>query len=115
MDRAGQWLEEDGLALIEEWVREDLPPDQIAQRMGVGRSTLYKWRKKYPQIAEAMRRGREMTDSLVEKALLEKALGGDLRAQMYWLNNRRAERWAANPGDKQKNTPEEGVNIIVDV
>ena len=115
MDRAGQWMEEDGLALIEGWARDGATHDEIAARMGVGRSTLYKWKGKYPQIAEALRRGRELTDSLVEKALLEKALGGDLRAQMYWLNNRRAEKWAANPGDKQKNTPEEGVNIIVDV
>ena len=115
MDRVGKWLEEDGLALIEGWAREGATHEQIAQRMGIGRSTLYKWKMKYPQIAEALRRGREVTDCLVEKALLEKALGGDLRAQMYWLNNRRAERWAANPGDKQKNAPEEGVNIIVDV
>ncbi len=115
MEKVGQWLEEDGLTLIEAWARDGASQDEIARRMGVGRSTLYKWKRRHPPIAGALRRGKEVTDAMVEKALLEKALGGDLRAQMYWLNNRRAESWAANPADKAKNAPEEGVNIIVDV
>lgn len=54
------------------------------------------------------------TNEMVEKALLEKALGGDLRAQMYWLNNRRADRWAANP-EKPPAGKSEPVQVIVDV
>ena len=115
MDRAGKWLEEDGLTLIEGWARDDLTHEEIAARMGVGRSTLYDWRMKYPQIAEALRRGRELTDYLVEKALLEKALAGDLRAQMYWLNNRMAHRWSANPADRPKTGADGGVTVLVDV
>ena len=48
----------------------------------------------------------------VEQALLEKALGGDLRAQMYWLNNRRSDRWAANP--EKAPVKSEPVQVVVD-
>lgn len=115
MEKVDQWLEEEGLILLEAWARDGMNHDEIARRMGVGRSTLYSWKQQHPPIAEALRRGREVIDAMVEKALLEKALGGDLRAQMYWLNNRREEQWAANPADKIKNTREDGLEVIVDV
>ena len=85
--KAESWLTEEALVLLEGWARDGLSGEKIAGLMGVGASTFYKWQKKYPQIAQAVRKGRETVDYQVEQALLDKALGGDLRAQMYWLNN----------------------------
>ena len=113
--RAEKWLEEDGLTLLEGWARDGLTREQIAGQMGIGLSTFYKWQKKYPQIAQALRKGRELVDYQVEAALLDKALGGDLRAQMYWLNNRRGDKWQEHPKEKTEQAEEEGVTVIMDV
>ncbi len=63
----------------------------------------------------ALERDDEERDGLVEDALLEKALGGDLRAQMYWLNNRLPDKWSDKPADRSKNGADRPVNILVDV
>ena len=109
------WLEEEGLALLEGWTRDGLTREDIAGRMGIGRSTLYKWIKRYPEMEQALRRGREVVDYQVEAALLDKALGGDLRAQMYWLNNRRSDKWQEHPKEKADDAGDEAVTVIVDV
>ena len=112
--RAEAWLEEDKLVLLEGWARDGLSREKIAEQMGIGVRTFYKWQKKYPQIAQAVRKGRELVDYQVEQALLDKALGGDLRAQMYWLNNRRGDKWQEHPKEKEKEDGED-VTVIVDV
>ena len=114
MSKAESWLEEDKLVLLEGWARDGLTKEKIAGQMGIGVRTFYKWQRKYPQIAQAVRKGRELVDYQVEQALLDKALGGDLRAQMYWLNNRRGDKWQEHPREKEKED-EEGVTVIVDV
>ncbi len=108
------WLTEERLTLLEGWARDGLTRERIAGQMGISIRTFYKWQKKYPQIAKAVRKGRETVDYQVEQALLDKALGGDLKAQMYWLNNRRGDKWQANPKEKQEGG-EEGTTVIVDV
>ena len=115
MERAEKWLEEDGLTLLEGWARDGLTREQIAGQMGIGLSTFYKWQKRYPQIAQALRKGRELVDYQVEAALLDRALGGDLRAQMYWLNNRRGDKWQEHPKEKSEKDEDEAVTVIVDV
>lgn len=69
------WLTDDGLILIEAWARDGYLLDDIAQRMGIERQTLYTWRKKYPEIARALNTGKELIDYKVENALLKAALG----------------------------------------
>ena len=114
MGQGELWLEEERLTPLEGWARDGYSAEDIAARMGIGRSTFYKWRKRYPQIDQAVRKGREIVDYQVEQALLDKALGGDLRAQMYWLNNRRGDKWQEHPKEKT-GEGEEGVTVIVDV
>lgn len=115
LDRAERWLQDEGLTLLEGWARDGLTRERIAGQMGIGLSTFYKWQKKYPQIAQALKKGRELVDYQVEQALLDKALGGDLRAQMYWLNNRRSDKWQEHPKEKPETGGDEGVTVIVDV
>lgn len=69
------WLTDDGLILIEAWARDGYLLDDIAQRMGIERQTLYTWRKKYHEIARALNTGKELIDYKVENALLKAALG----------------------------------------
>lgn len=92
-----RWLEPDGLLLLEGWARDGLTDEQIAQNMGIGTTTLYRWKDEYEEIREALKRGKEVVDYEVENALLNKALGGDTTAQIFWLKNRRPDKWRDKP------------------
>ncbi|KQU22393.1 transposase [Bacillus sp. Leaf75] len=70
-----KWITEEGLVLLEGWAREGLTDEQIAHNVGVSRSTLSDWKKKYPDISDALKKGKEVVDLQVENALLKRALG----------------------------------------
>ncbi len=72
---ADEWLEEDNLELLECWARDGYTLIDIANRIGIGRTTLDSWRKKYPEIRNALKKGKEIVDYKVENALLKSALG----------------------------------------
>ena len=110
--RVQPWLEESGLTLIRGWARAGVSPRTIAGRMGVGLRTL------------ALSGTKEVVDSQVEDALLQKALGyesiehkvevsakgerkevstvkqvgPDVSAISLWLKKRRPEQWGDGTG-----------------
>lgn len=69
------WIEEDRLLLLECWARDGYTMQDIANRIGISISALKKWRKQYPEIQEAISKGKEIIDYKVENALLKSALG----------------------------------------
>lgn len=118
-----QWLEPEGLTQLEDWARNGLTDEQIARNIGCAAGTLYEWKKLYPEISEALKKGKEVVDAQVENALLRRALGyeyteervevsekdgrkvvqtvkhvpPDTAAQIFWLKNRRAGAWRDKP------------------
>ena len=82
-----------GLVLVEGWARDGLTDDQIAHNIGIRRSTLYEWKNKHTDFADAIKRSKEVADYEVESALFKKAKMGDTTAQIFWLKNRRPEKW----------------------
>ena len=70
-----EWLEPEKLILIEGWARDGLTDEQIAEKMGICRDTLIEWKKKYSDISDTLKKGKEVVDRLVENALLKKATG----------------------------------------
>jgi transcriptional regulator with XRE-family HTH domain len=78
-----QWLTKEGLLLIEGWARDGLTDEQIAHNMGIRRSTLSEWKKKFPDISDALKRGKEVVDRQVENALLKRALGYQFEEETY--------------------------------
>lgn len=142
-----EWLEPDGLLLLEGWARDGLTDEQLAEKMGVSTSTLYDWKVKHPEISEALKRGKEVVDIQVENALLKRALGydyqeqrieksekdgtkiiqtikhvpADTTAQIFWLKNRRPDKWRDKPevpgdSDGLKKAKEllEGISSAID-
>lgn len=107
------------LVLVEGWARDGLTDEQIANNLGIACSTLYEYKKKYPDFSEALKKGKEVVDFEVENALLKRALGyqyteeteevlpdgstktktvikhmaPDTTAQIFWLKNRRPDKW----------------------
>lgn len=114
------WLTPEGLLKIEGWARDGLIDEQIAQNIGIRAATLYEWKKRFPEISETLKRGKEVVDRQVENSLLKRALGyeydevkekfegnvmtertvtrkevvPDVTAQIFWLKNRKREAWA---------------------
>lgn len=70
-----EWLTPEGLLIIEGWARDGLIDEQIAKNIGISRSTLSVWKTKYPDISDALKKGKEVVDREVENALLKRALG----------------------------------------
>lgn len=109
--------------MLEGWARDGLTDEQISANMGIVPSTLYDWKKKYSDISETLKKGKEVVDRQVENALLKRALGysyqevkkekwkdndgnpvqkvtttekaviPDTTAQIFWLKNRRPDKW----------------------
>lgn len=74
-DVKADWLEADGLILLESWARDGYTIDEIATRIGISKETLYKWMREEAEIKKAINTGRELVDYKVENALLKSALG----------------------------------------
>lgn len=111
------------MLLIEAWARDGLTDEQIAKNIGISRSTLSEWKKRFPDFSDALKRGKEVVDTIVENALLKKALGytaeeikttyrsgeefekivtekpipPDAAALIFWLKNRCPEKWRDKP------------------
>lgn len=66
-----EWLTEEGLIRIQGWARDGLSDEQIAANMGISPSTFYEWKRKYPEILEATREGKDVPDRKVENALYQ--------------------------------------------
>lgn len=69
------WLTHEGLTKLEGWARDGLTDEQIAHNVGIQRTTLYDWKNKYPDISDALKKGKEVVDREVEGALLKRARG----------------------------------------
>ena len=121
MARAEKWMEQESLEMLTGWSREGMNLEEIAEKIGIGVATLRRWRKKYPKIDEALKRGSDAADIAVESALFKRAVGyvveevtkqldksGELvvvkvvqkvvepnvTAQLFWLKNRRPDLWS---------------------
>jgi hypothetical protein len=63
------------LLSLEGWAREGLTDEMIAKKIGIRRETLYVWMKQFPDISNAIKKGKAPVDFQVENALLKRALG----------------------------------------
>ena len=62
---------EEGLLQLEAWARNGLTDEQIAANIGISRSTLNEWKKKYSDISDTLKRGKEIVDIQVENAITQ--------------------------------------------
>ena len=77
------WLTPEGLLKLEAWARDGLTDEQIAQNMDIDSATLYRWKKRYCEICESLKRGKEIVDIQVENALLKRAIGYSYNEDKY--------------------------------
>lgn len=130
-----EWITNEGLIKIEGWAKDGLTDEQIAKNMGIRTSTFYEWKKKFPEITEALKKGKEVIDREVENKLYQRAVGyeyketkkivdadgkkrieevtkqvpPDTTAQIFWLKNRKPDTWR----DKQNIEHSGGVGVTI--
>ena len=135
MAKIDEWLKEDKLILLEGWARDGLTEEQIAKNMGVSVKTLFNWKQKELPILQALKKGKEVVDFEVENALLKKALGytitlhkqkvtkdgdvvdteeemhvpPDTTAQIFWLKNRKTNKWRDKVVDDEIKVASNGI------
>lgn len=68
-----KWIAEDGLLLLKGWARDGLTDEEIARKMHISSSTFYDWQKKYSEISEAIKKGREPVNVILEDTAIERA------------------------------------------
>lgn len=112
--------------------RAGLTDEEIAKLLQVNVDTIYEWQKKYPEFSEAIKRGKEGPDDLVEASLLKRATGfkrtvermdkdgcihelseelpPDPVSMIFWLKNRRKDRWR----DKQEVELSGNVTVVIE-
>lgn len=90
---------------------------KIAEGMGIATSTFHKWRDEYEAFSDAVKKGKDSADDLVEESLFKRAIGeyvketktkddghsvtiettekhvADTTAMIFWLKNRRPKEW----------------------
>ena len=118
-----EWLTDDGPTVIQGWARDGLTNDQIAHNIGVSGRTFAEWISRFSAISSALKKGKAPVDIQVENSLLKRALGydyeetiteivelaggkqrkqirkvskhmpADTTAQIFWLKNRRPDKW----------------------
>ena len=110
------------LVEIEAWKRDGLTNEQIMKNLGIGRDSFYRYKDKYSEFSDALKKGKEVADIEVENALFKRAIGyrykekikevkeidgkkstyvkevikempGDVAAQIFWLKNRKSSKW----------------------
>ena len=69
------WITDDGLLLLESWSRDGYTLVDIANKIGIDKDTFLRWKDRYPEIRQAVAKGKELVDYQVENALLKSALG----------------------------------------
>ena len=130
-----EWITPDGLTSIEGWAREGMTEADITKKIGIGLSTFAEWKNRFPEIVDALKKGKAPVDFEVENTLLKSALGftvtvkepikvkrkttkngvgtieeerveyaereiyvkPDSTAQIFWLKNRRPDKWRDKP------------------
>ena len=70
-----KWQEPENLTLIQGWRRDGLSDEQIAHNMNINRTTLYDWLNKYTDIANAYKKGTEVSTYEIENAMYKSAVG----------------------------------------
>ncbi len=114
-------------AKVKTWCEEGKTEKEICKKLNVGHSAFGEWKNKYPELMDALKQGKKKPDDEVENSLFKRATGyeyeevttsvqskggeqytevkkvkksipPDTLACIYWLKNRRPDKWK----DKQE-------------
>jgi hypothetical protein len=97
----------------EQYGAQGLTYEQIANCLHLHVATLIEKRKEYPELDEAIKRGRDQGVANVTNALYEKAVSGDNTAMIFFLKNRAPESWRDNPAPKEEQATPQRIEVTL--
>ena len=126
---------------VRAWCREGKIEKEIYKKLGVSHDTFNRWKNEKPELSEALKQGKEKVDDGVEESLLKRAMGyeyeevhtsvstrggesftevrkikkicvPDVTAQIFWLKNRRPDKWREKQEIDHKGKIETSYNYI---
>ncbi|MGD6773352.1 helix-turn-helix domain-containing protein [Staphylococcus simulans] len=128
-----KWTTDEGLTRIKGWARDGLTMIEIARNIGISKQTLYTWEKKSPDLLDALNTGRDYADRKVEESLFMSAIGYEYveeqlsdegvpipvkkyakpntTAQIFWLKNRKPEKWRDKRDIEHEGTMNQNINM----
>jgi hypothetical protein len=92
----------------------------LAELAGINIRTLYRWKLAHPNFAETLSHVKGLADDMMEEALFDLGMGGNVTAAIFWLKNRKPEQWRDAQRIELQNlskpeplpTPEEALRIL---
>lgn len=99
---------------VADWCRNGATNAEIADRLGIAMSSFCEYQNKHAEFSEVLKKTKDFVDGQVENALLKAALEGNITAQIFWLKNRRPQKWREKVDDKPTGNNEAAV-IVDDV
>lgn len=125
------WTSPEGIELISGWRKEGYTLANLCEKMGIDKRTFRVWRKKCPQLEDALLIGKEISDKRVINSLYQRATGynydeitqelvegkmrvtkivtkhvpPDVRACLAYLYNRCSKDWRAIQEPVDVDTP----------
>lgn len=127
------------LTEIEDWVRNGATDEDVRKKLGISESTFYEYKKEFSEFSESLKKSKDFVDAQVESALLKRALGYDYQettqeitadgkkhikkitkhafpdpvAAIFWLKNRRPDKWRDKPTEQGDDGKDEGIVIEI--
>lgn len=92
-EQYSKWRKPENLILLQGWKRDGWTDENISKRVGISRKTLGEWKKRFPEIGNALKVGKEQVNYEVENKLLKQARSGNVTAQIFWLKNNRPRKY----------------------
>jgi transposase-like protein len=65
----------DFLPSIQGWCREGATYEELAEMLNVSRQSVYRWKKRFPEFAEAIREGRAISSGVLLNTAYKQAVG----------------------------------------
>lgn len=128
------------LVEVEDWVRNGATDEEIAKRLGISRDSFYEYKKQFSDFSDTLKKSKDYVDAQVENALLQRALGyefkeitkelrdgelvptkvvtkhivPDTTAQIFWLKNRRPDKWREKPKEEEE-SEDRNINVTLSI
>lgn len=72
----GNWPKvKENLNLVAKWARDGLSEKQICKNLKIGTTAFNEYKKRYPELVEVLKKGKEPFITEIENALVKRALG----------------------------------------
>lgn len=127
------------------WVARGATAEEVANKLGTTKKSLYEWRKKHSDLSDALEAPRGDVDTSVEAALYKRCIGYDYEevtkwqtigrggeliwlekrttkhlppdpnSIQFWLTNRRKGEWKRMPEGEAAENGESGVVLLPEV